>query len=102
MTERHIEHAARLEAETGLSVDGEPLERDLTEKLGFTRHATANWTVSQPGWPDLTNTMLIEEVGEDWVTARPEGSDTLYTFGNHPQADVQDLSVLTLLPKGDA
>lgn len=83
-------------------------EQDLTEKLGFTRHAKATWTMVSLRNPvfgtsqDITEVMIIEEVGEDWVTARPEGSDTLYTFGNHPQADVKDLGSLVLLPKEDA
>lgn len=46
----------------------------------------------------LTDTLVIDEVAEDWISARPWGADNTYVFGNHPEA-IAPLGHLTLLPK---
>lgn len=82
----------------------EPLP--VTARLGMEHGREVKRTVTIPGLFEddgktpvsITETLVVEEVSENWITARPWGDDSPYVFGEHPLATAT-LSVLTLLPK---
>jgi len=80
------------------------MSKTITKRLGFTRYAKAEWIITVPG--SLTNSgepyqlvseMVVEEIAEDWVSARMVGTDIQYVFGNHPEAVDSNLAALKLV-----